>query len=375
MTDPPRPPERRSPAATAVVAVVVGVLIAAVGHQLVATELHRQLWPSWVAADARHDEADAAYDQAAARAESAASRTESLEAVLTPDLVGEDDRTALADALVGLRSVLDADAGASRLGIVDLVDPDAFAPAWELYADLWEISELVPERAAAAASSEAAAEAVLAAADEVDAATETLITGAQEVARAELAANPSATTETRRVLEQLVDGGGSGTDAAAFTALATAVADVRASHAAEVARAEAYPVRAEIEAFARSIANGVALDFAWAYEVAGLESDTWYSGTAEFGVDGGEWGLITLSESIEWAWGDDPNAEAVVVHEVGHTQVIREACRALFEQAGSDHESWATAWAIGMGYDLPGSGIEAYGRPTDAQVAAAAQCR
>ena len=73
------------------------------------------------------------------------------------------------------------------------------------------------------------------------------------------AANPSATSETRRELEQLVDDAASDTDAAAFTALATAVAEVRASHVAEVARAEAYPVRAEIEAFARSIANGVAL--------------------------------------------------------------------------------------------------------------------
>ena len=39
------------------------------------------------------------------------------------------------------------------------------------------------------------------------------------------------------------------------------------------------------------------------------------------------------------------------------------------------HEMWATAWAIGMGYDLPGSGTEFYGRPTDVQIAVAAQCR
>ncbi|MFE5672382.1 hypothetical protein ACFQ58_12350 [Agromyces sp. NPDC056523] len=377
MTDLTRPPARRSPAATAAVAVVVGVLITAAGHQLAATEMHRQFWPSWVAADTRSDDASAAYDEAMALGEAAVSRTEELEAVLTPDLVRDQDRTALTDALVGLRSELDegAAAGAARLGIVELTDPDAFAPAWERYADLWEISELVPERIAAAESSEAATDAVQAARDEVDAATETLVAGAHEIARAELAANPSATFRARSTLQQLVDGAASTTDAAGFTALVTAVADVRASHAAAVARADANPVRAEIEAFARSIANGVALDFAWAYEVAGLESDTWYSGTAEFGVDGGEWGLITLSESIEWAWGNDPNAEAVVVHEVGHTQVIREACRALFEEAGSDHESWATAWAISMGYDLPGAGIEAYGRPSDAQVAAAAECR
>jgi hypothetical protein len=370
---------RRSPTAIATIAVVIGVLIAGTGHQVLATELHRQLWPSWVAADTRHDDAVAAHDEAVARGESVVGRTEALEAVLTPDLVREEDRAALAEALAGLRTAIDSGAGAAPLGIVDLTAPDAFAPAWDRYADLWEISELASERVAAAASSESATDAVQAARDEVDAATATLVAGAQEIARAELAAHPSATFRTRQALQRLVDGtdvtGVPTTGAGGFTALATAVADVRSSHAAEVARAQDHPVRAEIEGFARSISNGVALDFTWAYEVAGVTSDAWYAGTAEFGVDGAEWGFITLSESIEEAWAFDPNAKAVVVHEVGHTQVVREACRGLFADAGSDHEAWATAWAIGMGYDLPGSGIEAYGRPGEAQIASAAQCR
>ena len=118
------------------------------------------------------------------------------------------------------------------------------------------------------------------------------------------------------------------------------------------------------------------LDFAWAYEVAGVPSDGWYAGTAEFWPEDGGWGHITLSYSIEDNW-DDENAEAVVVHEVGHTQAIRPTCTPIFEgpEFHGDHETWATAWAIGLGYDLPGAGIELYGRPTDAQVAAAAQCR
>ena len=127
-----------------------------------------------------------------------------------------------------------------------------------------------------------------AARDEVEAATATLVAGAQEIARAELDAHPSATFRARQALLRLVDGTGATgvltTGAGGFTALATAVADVRASHAAEVARTQEYPVRAEIEAFARSISNGVSLDFTWAYEVAGVTSDAWYAGTAEFGV-------------------------------------------------------------------------------------------
>jgi hypothetical protein len=67
----------------------------------------------------------------------------------------------------------------------------------------------------------------------------------------------------------------------------------------------------------------------------------------------------------------------VTAHEVGHTQVVREVCAAIFESPlfGSNHEVWATAWSIGMGYDVPGSGIEAYGRPTAEQIAASQGCR
>ncbi len=356
-------------------AAVAGLTLAGVGQQALADAVHREFWPAWSEADARLDEATAHLDAEQQDGASLAERAADLDAALVDGLFRPEDRTALADATAGLDAVLAAEVTGGPLGIVSLTDPEEFAPAWERYADLGEILELAPERSAAAAGCESAADAIAAARTEVEAATETLVDGAFAFAAAELASHPSATFETRRDLQQLLDRGPAAIDAAAFTELATAVAEVRSSHAAAVARAEEHPVRAEIEEFARSIANGVALDFAWAYEVNGLTSDSWFSGTAEFGVDGGEWGLITLSESVEWAWQVDPNAEAVVVHEVGHTQVIREACAALFEQAGSDHELWATAWAISMGYDLPGAGIEAYGRPSDAQVAAAAQCR
>lgn len=356
-------------------AAAVGLTLAGVGQQVLADTVHREFWPAWTEADAALDAATARLDGERRDGASLAERAAALDAALVDGLFRVEDRTALADAAAGLDAALTAEVGAGALGIVSLTDPEEFAPAWERYADLWEILELAPERTAAAAERESAADAITTARTEVEAATETLVEGAMDAAGAALANHPSATFEARRDLQQLLDHEPGMADAAVITELAAAVADVRASHAAEVARAEAYPVRAEIEAFARSIANGVALDFAWAYEVNGLTSDSWFSGTAEFGMDGEEWGLITLSESVEWAWGVDPNAEAVVVHEVGHTQVVREACAALFEQAGSDHELWATAWAISMGYDLPGAGIEAYGRPSDPQVAAAAQCR
>jgi hypothetical protein len=116
---------------------------------------------------------------------------------------------------------------------------------------------------------------------------------------------------------------------------------------------------------------------AWAHEVNGLSSDEWYSGTAEFLPSDGGWGTISLTHSVSDNWVDDINAKAVVVHEVGHTQAIRPICEPLFTgpEIAGDHEMWATAWAIGMGHDVPGSVIEAHGRPSDAQIAVASGCR
>ncbi|MCS5724157.1 hypothetical protein N1028_06025 [Herbiconiux sp. CPCC 203407] len=139
----------------------------------------------------------------------------------------------------------------------------------------------------------------------------------------------------------------------------------------------ALETRREIEAYARSLSAGVELDFVWAPEVSGL-GEGWLSGTAETYSSDGGWSIISLNYSVEQAWAEgDENARAIVAHEVGHTQFIRESCEPLFTGPvfSSDHEMWATAWSIGLGYDLPGSGIEAYGRPSDEQIATAAGCR
>ncbi|MCM3659142.1 hypothetical protein M3147_17960 [Agromyces mediolanus] len=163
-----------------------------------------------------------------------------------------------------------------------------------------------------------------------------------------------------------------------YEQLAAAVAAVRDSQTAETARRAApeYASRGPIEEFARSIAHGVHLDFAWDHVVNGLSSEEWYSGTAQYWYGDGGWAKLHLSYSIDWSYADDVNAKAVVVHEVGHTQVVRPECTPIFESAvfGSDDEMWATAWAIAAGYDLPGSGIEAYGRPSDEQIAEAGRC-
>ncbi|MGR0220543.1 hypothetical protein [Agromyces sp. ZXT2-6] len=376
-TAPPAVGSRRAAVIGAGAAIVAVIAVALAGHHVAATVAHAQVWPEWSAADARYDESTERYDAAADRGSASAERAERLLEVPTGDLVADEDRTALEAAVAAAREIA-ADEPAGAGGIASLTDPADVAPAWERYADLWELIELIPDRHEAAAAAEASTERVAAATRAVSDATDALLDGAKESAAAALDASPHATYRARAALERALDDtwyeSGS---VARLPELVTAVADVRTSHSAEAERRGAHPVRAEIEDFARSISYGVEIDFAWAYVVGGYSSDGWFSGTAEFFDDGDGWGLVSLSESIENAWSWDENAKAVVVHEVGHTQVLREECHAIFAgpEFGGDHEAWATAWAIGMGYDLPGSGIEAYGRPSDAQIAAAAECR
>ncbi|WP_400994144.1 hypothetical protein [Agromyces sp. GXQ0307] len=377
----PRTPRRVGGLAGAIIiaAVVAGW---AVGHQLIASAVHAEAWPAWVAADAAFDEAATDYRETAERAESAIDRGDALVGIAVGDLVAEEDRASLQASIDEAREVI-ADRPASP-GIAALGDPASFAPAWERYADLVSMLELVPSREAAAAryadARDLVAEGSLAIAD----ATEALIAGTEARAASAVEENPSATVASRVAVEEAIAALRhsptiSSGDSSRYADLTAAVDEMRASHAAEVARLAEFPIRSEIEAFARSIAFGVPFDVEWAEEVGGYSSDGYYSGTAEFfqDVDGDGWGLISLTHSIEDAWSFDENAEAVVVHEVGHLQVLREACATIFDgpEFSGDHEVWATAWAIGMGYDLPGAGIEAYGRPSDAQIQASTACR
>ncbi|HET6671806.1 MAG TPA: hypothetical protein VFG92_00385 [Agromyces sp.] len=378
-TSPTAPRRRNGLVAVAAIAGLFAVGVA--GQHVVAESAHAQVWPAWAAADARFDEAATDYDGTADRGASAVARAEYLLDIATGDLVRPEDRATLEERIGQAEEAL-AETPAAPEGIVELGDPTSPAPAWERYTDLWRLVELIPSRTEAAERFDAASDRVATGTKAISEASQALLAGTEELAVAALEASPSATYRYRQAAEHALDGirhspDISSGDADRFTALASAIADVRASHAAEEEHRAAQPLRAEIEGFARSIALGVELEFAWAYEVAGLPSDGWYAGTAEFKDDGDGWGLITLSESIEWEWSADENTKAVVVHEVGHTQVLRETCHEIFAAApfSGDHEMWATAWAIGLGYDLPGAGIEAYGRPSDAQIAAAAQCR
>ncbi|MEZ3159687.1 hypothetical protein AB1K54_03980 [Microbacterium sp. BWT-B31] len=150
---------------------------------------------------------------------------------------------------------------------------------------------------------------------------------------------------------------------------------LRASGEAEAAEKAGplYERRLEVEAFARSIAGGVVLDFDWAPVVAGVGGANALGGTAEWDPDRGGTATLTFSDSVAQWWPDEV-AQAVVAHEVGHA--ISAKCVGMYDQTRrSTREEWATAWAISMGHTSYGNGTQAYGPPRQEIVDLAATCR
>lgn len=161
-----------------------------------------------------------------------------------------------------------------------------------------------------------------------------------------------------------------------YTALAQAVQKLQESHAATLA-SESGPLeqsRLDLEAFARSLAPGLLLDFEWADLINGLgESNGYLSGETAWWYDRGGYATIRLSNSIAQEWPSDA-AHAIVAHEVGHAITIR--CRTMYDTTNDQTaEAWATAWAISMGFTSDANGTSAYGTPPDSLIQTAAGCR
>lgn len=175
-----------------------------------------------------------------------------------------------------------------------------------------------------------------------------------------------------------------GLDAPADDALAESLgAYLEAAHALEASHAEEIaeksgPLldrRLAVEAFARSIAGGVLLDFDWAATVNGYGAGGSYGGTSYWQSADGGYATITLSDSVATLW-PAAGPQSLVAHEVGHA--ILSSCTSLFfgtEYEAAGEEAWATAWAIGMGYTADGNGESIYGRPADGLIQFSTQCR
>ncbi|MEF2975951.1 hypothetical protein [Subtercola sp. YIM 133946] len=264
---------------------------------------------------------------------------------------------------------------------LEAADDSGYRPPWQLTGDAEQLEGATRASQQTSDGLAQATDAAKTAEDSLDAAEAAYFEGVAVTADQTLAANTLANKSRQVALENLVAEARNPMQSAArdggfLASLTDAESQVVASQASNQAQLNdpSWAVRNEIESYARSISHGVALEFVWAPEVSGLGSN-WLSGTAEtYDTDGG-YAIISLNYTIEDAWSEGRDARALVTHEVGHTQVYR--CSTLFASPAfnRDQEMWATAWSISQGFDVPGSGIEAYGRPTDEQISVAGQCR
>lgn len=160
-----------------------------------------------------------------------------------------------------------------------------------------------------------------------------------------------------------------------FAALESTANQVLASEQAEMAEKTGplMQTRIEIEAYARSLAPGVLLDFDWATLVNGTGLNGSLSGRATWWYQSGGYSTIELSNSVAEQWPAD-RSKALVAHEVGHSISVR--CEGMYDTSTAENiEAWATAWAISMGHTDDANGVWAYGYPSEELIMQAAKCR
>lgn len=161
----------------------------------------------------------------------------------------------------------------------------------------------------------------------------------------------------------------------ALVAAQTAAAEVVASEQVELAE-KAGPLLADrlaVEAFARSLAPGVLLEFDWNPIVNGVGFNGSMGGYTTWWWAPPGRAVIELSNSVAEQW-PDYRSKSLVAHEVGHAISVR--CQDSYDASTQDSiEKWATAWAISMGYTDDANGVWAYGYPPQSYIDAAAGCR
>lgn len=253
--------------------------------------------------------------------------------------------------------------------------------AWELFGETTQLNadrdaadDLVDEFDTAGQSAEDAARTL-------EEAGVTAITSAADAAAGFEAAHVSARNldviALRSAAERLQQAEGSldETTAAAYTDLEAAASQMLVSEQAELAEkgGPLYDARLEIEAFARSLAPGVLLDFDWSEFVNGYGYADSMGGYATWWYADPGYATIELSNSVAAYW-PGARSEALVAHEVGHAISVK--CDGMYDDSDQNNiEAWATAWAISMGFTDAANGTSAYGPPPQSLIDAAAGCR
>lgn len=363
-------------------AAVAGILIAAAITGAVHVSARTQFEAAAAALLSATDAADTATEQLSAAADDGEAEVIVADAIIASaadDLVDVSARTAFADATSGLAASVDE---AELL----LADPPLPAPevtpvwTWELHDAAPALDVRTAETTALVTRMDAAREALDGGGDRLVAAALPLYASVGPAAAALEAANVSARAfvllDFREAGRAVTGQTGVGSGAAvAFTALAATAANLKVSQQTELAEKAGplFETRLEIEAFARSLAGGVVLDFDWMPIVNGIGGSDGMGGTATWATVRGGFSTITLSNSVAQNW-PSADAQALVAHEVGHS--ITSKCSTLFDSGNAAaNETWATAWAISMGYTAIGNGIQAYGYPPQDMIDLAATCR
>ncbi|MFB8190890.1 hypothetical protein ACFC14_16355 [Microbacterium sp. NPDC055988] len=166
-----------------------------------------------------------------------------------------------------------------------------------------------------------------------------------------------------------------GDAATTYVALQDAAAQIIATESEELAEKSGplQGARLEIEAFARSLAPGVLLEFDWSPVVNGAGYNGSMGGYTTWWWDDPGRANIELSDSVAEQWPAE-RSKALVAHEVGHAISVK--CQDMYDSSTQDSiEKWATAWAISMGYTDDANGVWAYGYPPQEYIDAAAGCR
>ena len=378
------PPAERGTRARSIVGWSVGLSLAVVAitaGALIHTNANLSFDEALVAAQEATVEARDANEEAARVAAEAAAEveaSESIVAVAADDLVDPAARTALADATAASSTALSA---AQILLEQSIREPDDTKPLWT-----WELFDSVPGLEAQAESLDELADDLTAvqtvideAGEQLDVAASALYASIAPAADALEAANVSARNaaviEFRRASDAAAEQTALSSGAPTFAEYVAKAAELEASAQAqlEAKSGPLYRARLEVEAYARSIAGGVLLEFDWAPYVNGVGGRTGISGTATWNTGNGGFSTITLSNSVAEIWPTAP-AKALVAHEVGHA--ITSKCHEMFDSANqAANEAWATAWAISMGHTNDGNGVQAYGYPPQDLIATAATCR
>lgn len=343
--------------------------------------------------------ANLGYDDARAAFDAALAETASTSDALRQELDALESTVGIADLLTQIDTgVLAAPAARDALSSAASASDDAAAPAaalldgslptagtkpgtfWELFGasgDLSEhtrgldeltadLGEVIPSVRAAGTTVTDAGIALLASAADAAPAFEAAHLSAKNDAVIALR-NAASAASTAAVLDDSAIG--------SLTALQDAASQVVATEQIELAE-KAGPLqgaRLEIEAFARSLAPGVLLEFDWYPVVNNAGFNGSMGGLTRWWWDDPDRAVIELSNSVAEQWPAE-RSQALIAHEVGHAISVK--CEDLYDSSTQDSiEKWATAWAISMGFTDDANGVWAYGYPPQSYIDAAYGCR